>query len=99
MGMTGEKLLAEGNYYYDQTCGIGYHGDAERKKVIGLRLGDSMPLVYQWYYQGNPIGDRYYFELDGGDMYIMCTKATGNDWKRRNDYTLRHAAGASKYID
>ena len=36
----GEKRLeCEGNYYYNaQKCGIGFHGDAERKKVIGISL-------------------------------------------------------------
>lgn len=29
-------LKGEGNYYYDTTkCGIGFHGDSERRKVIG----------------------------------------------------------------
>ena len=31
-------------------------------------------------------------------MYIMNFKATGNDWKQRNIYTLRHATGCKKYI-
>jgi len=91
-------LVAEGNYYYDITkCGIGYHGDSERKKVIGVRFGASIPLVYQWFYQSNPIGSGIEINLDGGDIYIMSEKATGNDWKKKNIYTLRHAAGAEKF--
>ena len=27
-------------------------------------------------------------------MYFMSEKAVGNDWKRRNVYTLRHGAGS-----
>ena len=27
----------------------------------------------------------------------MSEKATGQDWKKRNIYTLRHAAGADEY--
>ena len=49
----GEKaieLACEGNYYFDiSKCGIGFHGDAERRRVIGLRLGASIPLHYQWF--------------------------------------------------
>jgi hypothetical protein len=38
-------LLAEANYYYDLgKCGINFHGDSERKIVIGLRLGGDFPL-------------------------------------------------------
>src|SRR5438132_4058821 len=57
----GEKtknLIIEGNYYYDiKTCGIGYHGDKERRIVVGVRLGASLPLHYQWFKNSKPIGD------------------------------------------
>ena len=33
-----------------------------------------------------------------GDMYIMEEKAVGNDWKKSSIFTLRHAAGAEKYL-
>lgn len=96
--LTGDNLLAEGNLYYDvNTCGIGYHGDSERRKVVGVRLGSSIPLVYQWFYQSQPIGSKYEFVLNDGDIYIMSDKAVGFDWKLRNSYTLRHAAGSAKY--
>lgn len=43
-----QNLRAEANYYYNpDKCGIGFHGDGERKKVIALRLGVSIPLHYQ----------------------------------------------------
>ena len=94
------NLVAEGNYYYDITkCGIGYHGDSERQIVIGCRLGASMPLYYQWYKKDNKIGNRIKIKLDGNDIYFMSEKATGNDWKKRKIYTLRHATGTKKYIN
>ena len=31
--------------------------------------------------------------MKGGDIYIMSEKAVGQDWRKRNIYTLRHAAG------
>jgi hypothetical protein len=54
-----EELAAEGNYYYDvKKCGIGFHGDSERKKVIAFRLatGKCEPIHYQWSLKGQPIG-------------------------------------------
>jgi len=36
--------------------------------------------------------------LNHGDMYVMSEKATGWDWKYRSRATLRHAAGADKYL-
>lgn len=56
-----DKLVAEGNYYYDnKKCGVMFHGDEERKKVIALRLCNGLcpPIHYQWFLQGKPIGKR-----------------------------------------
>ena len=53
-------LTAEGNYYYDvNKCYIGYHGDTERKIVIEVRLGASMPLYYTWFHNNNPASDIF----------------------------------------
>lgn len=110
-GEKAENLKAEGNKYYDKKkCGIGYHGDTERRKVIAWRLGEGnygdprgiMPLHYQWYVNRRPIGKNMKFDVHGGDIYIMSEKATGQDWKKTvkdGEYlpTLRHAAGSKKY--
>lgn len=93
-------LQCEGNYYYDTSkCGIGYHGDGERRIVVALRLGETMEMHYQWYHEGEKIGNGLYFDVNGGDMYIMSAKATGWDWKSKKIPTLRHAAGCKKYTD
>ena len=89
-----EELKVEGNYYYDpKSCGIGYHGDTERRIVIALRLGKKIPLAYRWYHQSKPISKNINIELREGDIYFMSHKATGNDWKSKSLVTLRHAAG------
>ena len=96
----GKNLACEGNYYYDiKKCGIGFHGDAERRKVIGVRLGESIPLHFQWFYKSESIGERIKFELNDGDMYIMSDKAVGFDWKKKSIMTLRHAAGSDKFLE
>lgn len=106
-----KNLNAESNYYYDiSTCGIGYHGDAERKKVIAVRLAGkkndesvepdsetSMPICYAWYKKFERVGEIIKIDLYHGDMYIMSEKATGYDWKKSSIYTLRHATGCDKY--
>jgi hypothetical protein len=99
-GSKANNLLAEGNKYYDASkCGIGYHGDTERAIVIGARLGESIPLHYQWYHRSQPVGSNVSIKLESGDIYAMSEKAVGNDWKRSSILTLRHAAGARKYTD
>ncbi len=99
IGEKGTNLQAEGNYYYDvKKCGIGFHGDTERKKVIAFRLGAKIPLCYAWYHDNEVISDVITIDnLEHGDMYVMSEKTTGFDWKSKTKYTLRHAAGCEKY--
>jgi hypothetical protein len=98
-GPKASGLKVESNYYYDTTkCGIGFHGDSERRKVVGVRIGySSMPMHYQWFHQGEAVGERITVPLNAGDMYIMSEKAVGTDWKKKTIYTLRHATGAAKF--
>lgn len=92
-------LQAEGNYYYDTSkCGIGFHGDSERKKVLAIRLGETIPLCYTWYHNNQNISDILTINsLEHGDMYIMSERTTGYNWKCKSKYTLRHSAGCKKY--
>ena len=101
LGSKAENLICEGNRYFDlNKCGIGWHGDAERRKVIALRLGEQMDLHYNWFYKFKPVGNTLKLSLNNGDIYIMSEKAVGTDWKYSSIYTLRHAAGKSdsKYL-
>jgi len=87
-------LQCEANYYYDiKKTYIGFHGDTERRIVVGLRLGATFPLHYQWFHKNNPVSARYTVQLNDGDIYFMDEKAVGFDWKSSSLYTLRHAAG------
>jgi hypothetical protein len=56
-------------------------------------------MHWQWYIRNKPIGDRIKVnDLSSGAMYIMSEKATGFDWKKSSLFTLRHAAGAAKFL-
>jgi alkylated DNA repair dioxygenase AlkB len=101
-----EGLKCEGNYYYDtKKCYIGWHGDAERRKVVGLRLGPyrvndgeiitegSYPLRFRWYHKTKIVSETLTVNLSHGDIYIMSEKAVGTDWRKSSKYTLRHSAG------
>lgn len=93
------KLNCEGNYYYRPSCGIGFHGDGERKTVICASLGATTQLDYQWFQDNKSIGERVSLDINHSDIYVMSEKATGNDWLKKKDHlcTLRHAAGDLKY--
>ena len=100
IGDAGQNLSAEGNYYYNPSkCGIGFHGDSERRKVVGVRVGVTMPLHLVWFQNSKPISERRIFQLGHGDVYMFSDKATGHDWKRKIVPTLRHAAGCQKFLD
>ena len=81
------------NYYDTETCFLGFHGDSERKRVIVCRIGENMPLYFEWYYKGKCISERIKIELNSGDIYILSEKACGTDWKMHSQVTLRHAVG------
>jgi alkylated DNA repair dioxygenase AlkB len=100
-GPKAKKLNAEGNYYFHKKSGIGFHGDAERKIVICVSLGDSSILKYCWRKPGSSeqFGKSIDINVEHGDIYIMSEKATGYDWKLRSKYRLVHAAGHSTYLN
>jgi hypothetical protein len=99
LGDKAKQLIVEGNYYYDlRKCGIGFHGDAERRKVVAVRLGATMPFHYQWFLRRKPVGPRIKLSFNHGDMYVMSEKAVGTDWRKSSILTLRHAAGCEKFL-
>ena len=99
IGDKAKNLVIEGNYYYDlNKCYIGWHGDKERRKVLGLRLGATIPLYFRWYHDWEPISIPMRTILHHGDIYIMSSKAVGYDCGYSSKVTLRHAAGNPKLI-
>jgi len=105
-GAKARDMIGEGNNYSDRTKnGIGWHGDAERMKVIALRINErndeeetgTMVICWNWFHQSKPLGETLRVEIPHGCIYAMSEKATGFDWKYRSRYTLRHSAGANKY--
>ena len=98
-GDKAKDLKIEGNYYFDiSKCGISHHGDKERLRVIGTRIGNSsLPIHFNWFYRHEPIGEPTIIPLNPGDIYIMSEKAVGNDWKKSSIYSIRHCTGSIKY--
>lgn len=93
LGSKAKDLFAEGNCYFNKKSNIKWHGDAERKIVIAFRLGETMPIKYQWFRRNDPVSKVFEIDIHSGDMYVMSEKATGYDWKQTKIHTLRHAAG------
>ena len=52
-GESARNKNAEGNYYPDlNSTGIGWHGDSERKDVIGVRSGETGCCGFQYIFIG-----------------------------------------------
>lgn len=99
LGEKANNLFAEGNYYYDiNSTYIGKHNDLERRRVVGVRLGNSFPLYFEWYTRFKPVGEIMKFDLNHGDMYVMTEKATGNDGRKSSILTLKHFAGLESVL-
>jgi hypothetical protein len=91
-------LNGEANYYYDiSQCGIGFHGDGERRKVFAVRMGETMPIYFKWFQNSQPVGEPFEVVLNDGNMYIMSEKAVGFDWLKKKIPTLRHSTGCAKF--
>lgn len=97
LGDEARGLFAETNYYTDvakKEVGIGFHGDTERRIVIGVRIGrHQMPIRFQWFHKSVPVSEETTIHLKDGDIYIMSDKATGHDWLHSSKVTLRHGVG------
>lgn len=100
LGEKARSLEAEGNHYHCAKAGIGFHGDAERRKVICASLGTSTVLHMYWRLPGssNQGSEVFQFPLESGDVYVFSEKATGHDWRSSSKCRLVHGAGAAKYV-
>ena len=78
-----QELLAEGNFYHTPTqCGIGYHGDTERKWAMGFTMGKTRFIDFQAFVRAYPVGPTIRLTLEHGDIYLMYESGCGWDWKR-----------------
>lgn len=94
---TTEVNTAVANYYPDpRKCGIGWHGDAERRQTIMVRLGagsNTRPIHFMWCEDAKRIVSPVTIDLQHGDVLVPCAKAVGTDYKRKSVPTVRHATG------
>lgn len=94
---TTDVTTAVANYYPNpRKCGIGWHGDAERRQTIMVRLGsgsNTRPIHFMWCEKAKKIASPVTIPLQHGDVMVPCAKAVGTDYKRSSVPTVRHATG------
>ena len=95
-------LLAEANVYYNDTCGIRYHGDDERPEspVIGCNLGEDRFICFRSFFKHRFYGNEFKVKLSHGDMYFMSEEAVGIGWIRKTHQKVifRHRAGSARFL-
>lgn len=98
-----KDLLAEANVYYNDTCGIRYHGDEERdgSPVIGVNFGEDRYLCYRSFFKHRFFGEEFKLKLCHGDMYFMSEEAVGIGWLRKTHQKVifRHRAGSVRFLE
>ena len=104
-------LCGEVNHYYDCTfTGIGWHGDKERRIVVGSRHGPGtvdMPVKWCWLKKENVrqpsgkylqettyYGKEQWVYVGRDDLYIMSEHAVGRNWKDLGVPALVHSSGS-----
>ena len=87
-----KELEAEGNLYFSKKCYISLHCDNERAKVYCIKLGRSMNLNFNLFYNKEKKFEEFKFLLNGGDMYVLTETAKGKDSRKKNTFYLKHAA-------
>lgn len=97
LGRQGENLHVDTDFSSET---INFHGDDDRNVIVGVRLGKTRPLQFQWYHKDSPIGlpMEVYPPLQQGDLYILSEKATGYDWQDPSIPTLCHAVPRIKPV-
>lgn len=106
MGISDCPLVVEPNCYHGKKarkeCCIPPHRDAERKLVIGARLGDApFFLMFIPFYDAKPVGVPIIRLLAPGTVYAFSIEAAGwsltkdDKWSAKNHkgFHWKHAAG------
>ena len=95
-----QELNFEANVYHSENSGIGFHGDSERRMVIGCNMGAKRYIEFQAFQDALPTGMCISIPLRNNDMYFMCEEACGHNWKDGHYKRLhfRHRAGYRPWL-
>jgi len=77
---------------------MGWHGDDNKKIVVGMCLGASATLSFIWRLPGsqkNSTDTRVTVPLAHGDVYVMSEKTIGSDWKSSSLLRCLHSVDLS----
>ena len=90
----GSGLFIEGTSYYDiNQCYTPFGQEKKKKKIIGLCIGNSIPLCFKWFHNTQITSDIYKIILNHGDLFIMSEMAAGLNKESKTKLYIKHGFG------
>ena len=87
-------FVIEGSCFYNtKECYVPMHREKEKKKLIGLHLGNTFPINFRWYHNTIHCSTVKTIQLNHGDIYIMSELATGNSKEKLTKLFIKHSEG------
>lgn len=88
--------VVEATYYYNnQLCYTPLHKTNNRKKIVGLGLGSTIPLQFVWYHSKQRCSDSFSIPIEHGDLYIISEAAAGISKEKQTGLYLKYGIGSN----
>lgn len=94
---TGLFVEAE-NFYNLNECYVPMNQEKNKRKNVGLILGNDFPLHFCWYHNQQKCSDIYTINLRHGDLYILSDNAAGFNKESKTKLYLKHGFGYNQNL-
>lgn len=91
--------IIDATYYYDiNECFTPLHQVKDRKKLVGLGLGATLPLQFRWFHGNVSCSDTVSIPIEHGDLYIISQGAAGIQKEKQTKLYLKYGIGFNKSL-
>lgn len=91
--------VVDGTLYYNtDECFTPLHQVKDRKKLVGLGLGETVPLQFKWFHSNIPCSETMSIPIDHGDLYIISQAAAGIHKEKQTKLFLKYGVGNNKAL-
>lgn len=87
--------VVDATYYYNtKECFTPLHQVKDRKKIVGLGIGATMPLQFRWFHGSISCSDTMTIPIEHGDLYILSQGAAGMHKEKQTKLYLKYGIGS-----
>lgn len=91
--------VIDGTYFYDlNECYTPFHQVKDRKKLVGLGIGETQPLQFRWFHGSTVCSDTMSIPIEHGDLYIISQSAAGIQKEKQTKLYLKYGIGTNKAL-